>query len=445
MARVLALPILPVACVLWCLIPAEAAPLPRSEGVVIHLQQRDLEARVGPISVYFNPKCLPLDKQVPWKKGQASEGDQPPLEFTAAEPKHMSFDLVVDLYERDGSPTDVVPTLEGLVDQVIPITWHRQLWMGKLRQVKLRLVKTRANGDPDRAVVTTVWSDLTPTDPRQETFFTADIPGAPEAATMIRTVSIDPVALPPDPNAARGRAKFVIASPGGLNPDLVKWQGDQTRRTITVTMFGKDGAWLRTYGVDAEPIAYAIDDPKAVVPYAVLEVVVRDVHFESRPLQNPTAPPRRGPSGQHPPLPLVGFSVTLTPSQGSSETAFFKSVSGLKVETEVTDYDEGGITASTRKLQGVTKWPNLVLVGPPTQPGSLFQQWVDRSTRVRPAPMTVTIAPLYLLNGKPYSHRALILRDVVPNRYVFPRMSGIWSDGDAAEGIGIPPSLGYVE
>jgi len=414
--------------------------------VVIHLQKGDVEARVGPIEVYFNPKSLPLDKEVPWKKGHASEGDQPPLAFTDAEPKHLSIDLMVDLFEdRGGAPTNIIPTLEGLVDQVIPITWHRQLWLGKLRQVKLRLVKTRSNGEPYLAVVTTVWSDLTPTDPTQETFFTANVPGAPEVATMLRKVSIDPVRFPADPNAAWGRAKFVIASPSGLNPDLVKWQGDDTRRIISVTMFGKDGAWLRTYDVDAEPIRYAIDDPKAAVPYAVLEVVVRDVHFESRPLHNPMVTPRRGPPGQYPPMPLVGFAVTLTTVQGSSETAFFKSVSGLKVETEVTDYDEGGIVASNRKLQGVTKWPNLVLVGPLTQPGSLFQQWVDRAAGRRPAPMTVMIAPLYLFNGKPYSHRPLVLPDVVPNRYLFPRVSGLWSEGDASEGIGIPPSLGSVK
>src|SRR5262245_27710919 len=137
MNRFLALPIVPIACLIWCLIPAEAAPLPRAEVVVLDLQKGDLEARVGPISVYFNPKSFTLDKKVPWKKGQASEGDQPPLEFTAAEPKTLSCDLMVDLFEKDGKPTEVIPTLEGLVDQTIPLTWHQELWMGKLRKVKL--------------------------------------------------------------------------------------------------------------------------------------------------------------------------------------------------------------------------------------------------------------------------------------------------------------------
>jgi len=42
-------------------------------------------------------------------------------------------------------------------------------------------------------------------------------------------------------------------------------------------------------------------------------------------------------------------------------TAFFKSVGGLKMETEVTDYQEGGVTAFTRKMVGQRKFPNLVL------------------------------------------------------------------------------------
>jgi phage tail-like protein len=41
--------------------------------------------------------------------------------------------------------------------------------------------------------------------------------------------------------------------------------------------------------------------------------------------------------------------------------AFFKSVSGLKSETEVVPYREGGLNGHTHQLVGATKWPNLVL------------------------------------------------------------------------------------
>ena len=67
-------------------------------------------------------------------------------------------------------------------------------------------------------------------------------------------------------------------------------------------------------------------------------------------------------------LSLDGDGLTLQAS-----TAFFKSVSGLKSETEVVDYNEGGINEFTRKFQGVTKWPNLLLKQGFTGDLTLFQ------------------------------------------------------------------------
>jgi len=65
------------------------------------------------------------------------------------------------------------------------------------------------------------------------------------------------------------------------------------------------------------------------------------------------------------PLPgfLFGFRITSGPysSDYNEGTAFFRSISGIKNDTDVTDYYEGGVTANTRKVIGVRKWPNLVL------------------------------------------------------------------------------------
>src|SRR5262252_3559473 len=60
---------------------------------------------------------------------------------------------------------------------------------------------------------------------------------------------------------------------------------------------------------------------------------------------------------------LFGFKITSGPLQADSAsgTAFFKQISGLKNETEIQDFVEGGNTAFTRKLAGGRKWPNLVL------------------------------------------------------------------------------------
>jgi phage tail-like protein len=58
------------------------------------------------------------------------------------------------------------------------------------------------------------------------------------------------------------------------------------------------------------------------------------------------------------PLPVFCFKVVL---DGMSGEAFFKSVSGLKYETEVVPVREGGQNATTFQLVGATKWANIVL------------------------------------------------------------------------------------
>ena len=56
----------------------------------------------------------------------------------------------------------------------------------------------------------------------------------------------------------------------------------------------------------------------------------------------------------------IGDSLSLELT-GVADAAYFRSIGGLKTEAEVTDYQEGGVTAFTRKVIGVRKWPNLVL------------------------------------------------------------------------------------
>jgi phage tail-like protein len=60
------------------------------------------------------------------------------------------------------------------------------------------------------------------------------------------------------------------------------------------------------------------------------------------------------------PLPVYCFKIKLN-GLGSDASAFFKSVSGLKYETEVTDFMEGGQNRFTHRLVGATKWSNIVL------------------------------------------------------------------------------------
>lgn len=56
------------------------------------------------------------------------------------------------------------------------------------------------------------------------------------------------------------------------------------------------------------------------------------------------------------------FKVTLNNVPGfNNATGFFKSAGGIKSETEVIDYREGGVNNTTHKLLGATKWSNIVL------------------------------------------------------------------------------------
>jgi phage tail-like protein len=61
------------------------------------------------------------------------------------------------------------------------------------------------------------------------------------------------------------------------------------------------------------------------------------------------------------PLPVFCFKVELITKSGEPGAAFFKSVSGLKYETEVLPLREGGANNTTFQLVGSTKWSNIVL------------------------------------------------------------------------------------
>jgi phage tail-like protein len=64
---------------------------------------------------------------------------------------------------------------------------------------------------------------------------------------------------------------------------------------------------------------------------------------------------------RHDPLTAFCFSLSITGIIDDPKTAFFKSVSGLKSESEVVPYREGGLNTHQHALVGPTKWPNLVL------------------------------------------------------------------------------------
>ncbi len=80
------------------------------------------------------------------------------------------------------------------------------------------------------------------------------------------------------------------------------------------------------------------------------------------------------------PLPVFCFHVFLNINNGDKAEAFFKSVSGIKSETEIVPMREGGVNDTTWQLIGATKWANLVLKQGFTADSKLLewrQQWLS--------------------------------------------------------------------
>jgi phage tail-like protein len=78
---------------------------------------------------------------------------------------------------------------------------------------------------------------------------------------------------------------------------------------------------------------------------------------------------------------LFGLKITDLSLDHQDGTAFFKSVTGLKMESEVTEYQEGGVTSFMRKVIGVRKWTNIVLSQGFTG-DNLLWNWRDSPKRV---------------------------------------------------------------
>ena len=84
-------------------------------------------------------------------------------------------------------------------------------------------------------------------------------------------------------------------------------------------------------------------------------------------------------SDRRDPLPVFCFSV-------KGLDAFFKSVSGLKYETESIPVREGGVNDTTFMLVGATKWAPLVLKNGFTSSSALLdwrEQWMGGSKLTR--------------------------------------------------------------
>lgn len=88
------------------------------------------------------------------------------------------------------------------------------------------------------------------------------------------------------------------------------------------------------------------------------------------------------------PLPVFCFLVSI---EGLGGELFFKSVSGLKWETEMVPVKAGGQNNTTFQLVGATKWSNLVFKKGFTKDSKLLewrQQWMKRDGKRKSGTIT---------------------------------------------------------
>lgn len=116
------------------------------------------------VAAYFNPKELSIDKKVPWNKHKSTKANNPVLEFTDAEPKDLSVELLFDGYEKK---TDVYETYVKKLEEFTKIIDEKKrppmvifLWgkfpsfMGVIESLQTKYTMFLATGKPVRATVT---------------------------------------------------------------------------------------------------------------------------------------------------------------------------------------------------------------------------------------------------------------------------------------------------
>jgi hypothetical protein len=132
------------------------------------LEKAELAATEGSktkVTVYFNPKEIMIDKQVPWKVHQNSEGDAPTLEFTAGQGKTLNCELMFDMFEDQGDVhATYISKLERLVlidddlkrPPLCTFTWgsNMPVFKGVVEDLQVKYTLFLPDGTPCRATVT---------------------------------------------------------------------------------------------------------------------------------------------------------------------------------------------------------------------------------------------------------------------------------------------------
>jgi len=111
----------------------------------------------------FNPAEISIDKSVPWSRAADSTDDAPSLEFTAGEPKSMSFELMFDTFEsRENVYQKFVASLDTLTvadpqlkrPPMLTFTWGGlPAFSGVVESISTKYTMFLPDGQPCRATV----------------------------------------------------------------------------------------------------------------------------------------------------------------------------------------------------------------------------------------------------------------------------------------------------
>jgi hypothetical protein len=74
----------------------------------------------GQVAAHYNPKEIQVDKTVPWQKHKDSKADEPWLEFTGADGRTLTMELLFDSFEDGGG------TVEGPLNDLTTMSKIKQ-------------------------------------------------------------------------------------------------------------------------------------------------------------------------------------------------------------------------------------------------------------------------------------------------------------------------------
>ncbi len=125
------------------------------------IEKCSLTAMPGPTVVAsLNPKQFQVDKTVPWSKQVTNQNDAPALEFTHAEPKNLSVELLFDSYQTGGSVKKLyIDKLEKMTEVVealghpprVLFQWGGFQFYGAVESLSVTYTMFLDDGTPVRA------------------------------------------------------------------------------------------------------------------------------------------------------------------------------------------------------------------------------------------------------------------------------------------------------